>query len=337
MIENFDLDLTAVGVAGEAQFDAQLRGAVKRIRIVGQENVGHIAANQGLYALEHLHSTPAGRAFALVIDTDEVERRPLKLDFRILLTQQSHSVLREKYLRFFFRASVNFVIAVAAPNAERGAKPAHFINAIGDRVAGACDEVAGCESEVRAQIVGHIDGATDLQARHVTTQMDVADLDDLHALEPGGQIGYRDFYFADLIVEALGGKTVHRGQKRSGTGESGGCLKEVATRGVGDEFRNCWRRSARRGHCRRLCHRASSGNLRRSPIRFKPIGGVEPTPNSIDGPDSFYREVSEERTEEPQTREDGDHIPGRDKVPVPAHAETVRRLDDTQQKYGYVN
>src|SRR5260221_9367426 len=40
-VENFDLYLAAVGVAGERKFNAQFRGAIESVRIVRQKNVGH--------------------------------------------------------------------------------------------------------------------------------------------------------------------------------------------------------------------------------------------------------------------------------------------------------
>src|SRR5580698_7650484 len=45
VIENFDLDLSAVRVPGEGQLDAQLRGTIERIGIVRHEKVGHVAAH----------------------------------------------------------------------------------------------------------------------------------------------------------------------------------------------------------------------------------------------------------------------------------------------------
>src|SRR2546430_97196 len=46
VIENFDLNLSAVGVTGEGKLDAEFGGAIERVRIVRKENVGHVAANE---------------------------------------------------------------------------------------------------------------------------------------------------------------------------------------------------------------------------------------------------------------------------------------------------
>jgi len=52
--------------------------------------------------------------------------------------------------------------------------------------------------------------------------VNVAELDDLHAVESGRQIGQWNFDVADLVVEALGGETVHGTEERSGAGSGGG-------------------------------------------------------------------------------------------------------------------
>ena len=39
MIENFDLNLSAMSVAGQRKFNAQLRGTRKRVGIVREQNV----------------------------------------------------------------------------------------------------------------------------------------------------------------------------------------------------------------------------------------------------------------------------------------------------------
>src|SRR5437879_7638160 len=50
MVENFHLNLAAVGVAGERKLDAQLRGTIKTIWIVRKKNIGHVAADERLDA-----------------------------------------------------------------------------------------------------------------------------------------------------------------------------------------------------------------------------------------------------------------------------------------------
>src|SRR5882762_6408677 len=60
MIEDFHLDLAAVGVAGERKLNAKLRGAIKAVRIVREKNVGHVPADERLDAGQRLLSLAAG-------------------------------------------------------------------------------------------------------------------------------------------------------------------------------------------------------------------------------------------------------------------------------------
>ena len=69
-VQNFDLHLAAVGVACERKLNAEFRSSIEGVRIVRQQNVGHVAADQGLEIREHLLLAAAGAAFALVIHTD---------------------------------------------------------------------------------------------------------------------------------------------------------------------------------------------------------------------------------------------------------------------------
>ena len=132
------------------------------------------------------------------------------------------------------------------PQTPSGARRSvHFLDAIGDWVACSGDEISGDQREIGTQIVGHIDGAADLQARHEAAQMNVADLHNLHALKRGRQIGKWDFDFAYLIVEPLRCEAIDRGKKRRSTGKRGGRLEKITARGIGDEFHRGRRRRVR--------------------------------------------------------------------------------------------
>src|SRR5262249_5205158 len=195
--------------------DAKLGGAVERIRIVRQEDVGHITPNQALRTSQKLLSLAAAVVFALVIDTDQIELCVPKSELGVFLAEQFHAGLRIEIAGFIFDARVNLVVAIAAPSAERSAQIANFLDAVGDGIPGASDEVAGDDREVRSEIVGHVHGAAYLSARHVSAQMDVAELDDLHAVQSGRQIGNGNFDAANLIVQAFGSETIHGSEERS--------------------------------------------------------------------------------------------------------------------------
>src|SRR5437899_11560617 len=73
MIEDFHLDLAAVGVAGERKLDAKFRGAIETIRIVRKKNIGHVAADERLDAGESWLALAGGSARELVVDSDGIE------------------------------------------------------------------------------------------------------------------------------------------------------------------------------------------------------------------------------------------------------------------------
>src|SRR5258708_38529909 len=116
---------------------------------------------------------------------------------------------------------VNFVIGVAAPDAEWRVEVADFVNAIGEGIAAAGDQVASDDGEIGALLVGEIDGAANVFTAHVAAEVNVADLRDGHAVEGGRQVADRDFDAANLVVHALGGEAVNGSQERSCTGHGG--------------------------------------------------------------------------------------------------------------------
>src|SRR5712691_7953974 len=91
VVEDFDLDLTAVGVPGELELDPQFGGAQKGIGIVGKKDVGHIAADQPPDVREHLQALPAGRTLALIVHPNQVELRAAPGELRILLAEQTYA------------------------------------------------------------------------------------------------------------------------------------------------------------------------------------------------------------------------------------------------------
>ena len=64
MVENFHLNLSAMGMAGKREFDAHFRGAIEGIGIVRKENVGDVAADERLKLREGLDFPAASRALA---------------------------------------------------------------------------------------------------------------------------------------------------------------------------------------------------------------------------------------------------------------------------------
>ena len=59
VVKDFDLDLAAVSVTGQRQLDAKLRSAIKRVRIVREQDVRHVLTNQGSEIGKHLKAMAA--------------------------------------------------------------------------------------------------------------------------------------------------------------------------------------------------------------------------------------------------------------------------------------
>src|SRR5712692_3982525 len=315
MVEDFDLDLSAMGVAGERKFDAEFGGAIESIGIVREENVRHVAADERLHASESLLALAAGSAFALVVDADEIELCALESNLGVFVAQQFHAGLGVEISGFVFRTRVDFVVAVATPNAERSVKTANFVDAIGDVIAGAGDEIAGNDGEIGAEIIGHIHGAAHLLAGHVTAEMNVADLDDLHAIERGGQIGQGNLDAADLVVEALGGEAVHGGEERSGAGGGRGGAEKVSaawvSNGLGRDGRGLCGSFLGDGFFRRCC--------------------VQPSPEALQAVNGLDGEIREERAEKPEAGDHG-HRGALAREYSASENQALRHGDDDQQE-----
>src|ERR1700693_767550 len=98
---------------------------MKRIWIVGEQNVWHVAPDQMLNLAQHRSRTLAARhVVALIIDADQVEAPAIVLDHCRSGPQEAHSLFAEQALGVVLDACINFVIAVASPNAQRSAQPA---------------------------------------------------------------------------------------------------------------------------------------------------------------------------------------------------------------------
>src|SRR5207244_12076583 len=91
--ENFDLNLSAVGVTGEGKLDAEFGGAIERVRVVRQEDVGHVAASEWLEIRMVLLSLDVAIAFSLVIVSEGVGISAIEWDMIALLSTLSHSRL----------------------------------------------------------------------------------------------------------------------------------------------------------------------------------------------------------------------------------------------------
>ena len=150
MIQNFHLNLAPVGVARKRKLDAQLGGAIERIRIVREENIGHIPAHQRFDTGEKLLPLAAAVIFALVIHTDEIELGALESNLRTRLPKQVHPCLCVEISCGVFSVRVDFMIAVAAPSSQRRIKMTNLVHTLGNRIAGAGNELARYDGKIGA-------------------------------------------------------------------------------------------------------------------------------------------------------------------------------------------
>ena len=143
MIHDLDLHLPAVRVASQAQLDPQLGSSMKRIWIVGQQNIGDVAPNHWLHAGQHRRAISLVVPLALVIDTDHVECASLPAQLDVFLAQQFHPKFLKKLRGLFFSPRVDLMVSVAAPDAQRRAQPRKLRDAVFERVRPAGQKIAG--------------------------------------------------------------------------------------------------------------------------------------------------------------------------------------------------
>ena len=98
MVENFHLNLAAVGVSGKGKLDAEFGGAIEGIGIVGKKDVRHIAPYQRLDIRQRLDLLAARSALALIIDPDQIKWRTVEVKLDIFLTEKLHARLRKEHL-----------------------------------------------------------------------------------------------------------------------------------------------------------------------------------------------------------------------------------------------
>src|SRR5579859_2783265 len=183
-------------------------------------------------------------AFALIVDAKQIKLRAAKGQLHVFVAQQPHPGLGKENLCGIFGARVDFVVAVAAEIAKRSAEIADFVDAIFQRIGGPGYEIAGHYRQIGAQLIGHVHRAAYIGAAHVAAEVNVAELSDLHAVEGWRQVGGRDLDPANVVIQALGGKTVHYAEKRGSAGKRGRRTEKVAARRIGNDFRSSSRRGS---------------------------------------------------------------------------------------------
>ena len=136
MIDNLNLNLPAMRMPSQTKLNTQLRRPRKRIRIMRQQNIRHIAPHQMLNLRQHRPGAFAGNHMvALIIDAEQIEARAFVLNHLITCPKQAHAMLLKQPFRVIFHARINLMIPVAPPNPERSAQFGQFANASIQRIA----------------------------------------------------------------------------------------------------------------------------------------------------------------------------------------------------------
>ena len=232
MIENFHLDLPAVGMSGQAKLDPHLRSARKRIRIVRKQNIRNVFANQRFDQSQHRMHLAECRTLALVIHADQIEFGVVPGDFNAFLAQQIHTVLREKALRLGFHVGINFVVAVAAPHPQRRVQLAQLSDAILQRIVRRGDEIAGHHDNVAAQRTGHPHRPAQFAQRKKIAQVDVAQLHDAQPIQTGRQGRNGNFNASNPVLQPFPEKSVRSHHNRRGAHQVAGIPEKFAARRI---------------------------------------------------------------------------------------------------------
>ena len=99
---------------------------------------------------------------------------------------------------------VDFVIAQAPEDAGVGAQARQLPQTCIQRIAPGGDQIAGDQRQMRARLVGHIDGARQLAFAQKRAEMDVGQLNQAQAVEILGQVGKHQILFPQRKIEGAG-------------------------------------------------------------------------------------------------------------------------------------
>src|SRR2546422_11321855 len=84
---------------------------------------------------------------------------------RVFAAQQAHAAAAKQLGGIILRVGVNFMVTIAAPDAQRRAQPGKLFDTLFEGISRAGDEVAGHHRELGSELIGHFHGAPHLTAR----------------------------------------------------------------------------------------------------------------------------------------------------------------------------
>ena len=152
LVQDLNVHLAAVSVAGDGEIVALRGGDGKYVRVVGEQNI-HSARNNQFFGASQVM-----RMHSLIIDSGEIDGRISKSKLLGLMPQKFDSHAAALFGNIVLRARINLMIAETAEHAGFSAEPGQLAETGIQRIAGARDQIASHQREVGARFVGHVDG-----------------------------------------------------------------------------------------------------------------------------------------------------------------------------------
>ena len=123
------------------------------------------------------------------------------------------------------------MIAETAEHAGVGAKASQLAETGIQRIAGARDQIARHQRDVRARFVRHVDGGGEFAFTQERTQMDIGDLHDPQSFQIPGQIADGDRHFGNPETVAAHNPNGRARQRRDAKAGRRG-LQQFSARGI---------------------------------------------------------------------------------------------------------
>src|SRR5271166_5279557 len=117
VLEDFYVDLAAVGVACETQLDAESGSAVEGIWVVRKQYVNHVLADKRFDAAQRGQYRPGQMDVALVVDADQVKVLAIPIELGGRVPKQFHAVILKEGFGRVFGVRIDFVVAITSPHA----------------------------------------------------------------------------------------------------------------------------------------------------------------------------------------------------------------------------
>jgi hypothetical protein len=194
-----DHQLASVSVAGQSEWDTQLRRAVKCVWMVGEED------GEGLWIAvveNFIHVPLDGIVSSVPTDPQKLDGMSFRGHQRVFITQKIETTVNDA-LGEFLRTLEEIVVALDQVQAGPGIDAGHHVESLGKITDGLVDEVTGHQDEVRLQLVGDVRQFVKKFSVGELAHVGVTEVGDAESVEVGGQILDRNRDFADAETGPL--------------------------------------------------------------------------------------------------------------------------------------